>query len=95
MSIAPDPELTVNSSPSAKVEQSELHPKDETYFFPDGDCVLRVEGVYFNLHKAFLSRDPASMFRDMFRLPQCNTVTATAVSDNMNSILLDAICIAT
>ncbi|KAJ6622621.1 hypothetical protein B0H10DRAFT_2013537, partial [Mycena sp. CBHHK59/15] len=29
-----------------------------------------VSGVLFKLHKLFLSRDPESMFRDMFNLPQ-------------------------
>ncbi|KAJ7105068.1 hypothetical protein C8R43DRAFT_227057 [Mycena crocata] len=42
----------------------------ETYFFDDGDCIFLVEGVLFKLHKWSLSRDPDSMFRGMFNIPQ-------------------------
>ncbi|KAJ6533847.1 hypothetical protein B0H10DRAFT_139416 [Mycena sp. CBHHK59/15] len=46
---------------------------DAKYFFDDGDCMFLVEGVLFKLHKLFLSRDPESMFRHMFSLPQPST----------------------
>ncbi|KAJ6583916.1 hypothetical protein DFH09DRAFT_263851 [Mycena vulgaris] len=44
--------------------------QDTNYFFDDGDCVFLVEGYLFKLHKSILSRDPESMFRGMFSIPQ-------------------------
>ncbi|KAJ7740227.1 hypothetical protein DFH07DRAFT_778455 [Mycena maculata] len=44
--------------------------QDEKYFFDDGDCVFLAEGVIFKLHQCILSRDPESMFRHMFSIPQ-------------------------
>ncbi|KAJ7069362.1 hypothetical protein C8F01DRAFT_1112420 [Mycena amicta] len=41
--------------------------EDVEYFFEDGDCTFLVEGVLFKLHKIMLSREPQSMFRDMFK----------------------------
>jgi len=43
---------------------------DELFFLEDGDCVFLAEGVLFKLHKWALCRDPDSMFRDMFSIPQ-------------------------
>ncbi|KAJ7133538.1 hypothetical protein C8R44DRAFT_730672 [Mycena epipterygia] len=43
---------------------------DETYFFDDGDCMVLAGGIVFKLHKWALCRDPDSMFRDMFNIPQ-------------------------
>ncbi|KAJ7506711.1 hypothetical protein B0H11DRAFT_1972394 [Mycena galericulata] len=50
---------------------------DEKYFFDDGDCLFLVGGVFFKPHKVFLCRDPESMFRVMFSLPQGNASPAT------------------
>ncbi|KAJ7133539.1 hypothetical protein C8R44DRAFT_849591 [Mycena epipterygia] len=44
--------------------------RDDKYFFDDGDCMFIVGGFLFKLHKLFLSRDPESMFRGMFSIPQ-------------------------
>ncbi|KAJ7740237.1 hypothetical protein DFH07DRAFT_926664 [Mycena maculata] len=44
--------------------------RDEKYFFDDGDCMFLVGGVLFKLHRLFLCRDPESMFRGMFSIPQ-------------------------
>ncbi|KAJ7105071.1 hypothetical protein C8R43DRAFT_1047099 [Mycena crocata] len=44
--------------------------RDDTYFFDDGDCIFLVDGILFKLHKWFLCRDPDSMFRGMFSIPQ-------------------------
>ncbi|KAF7298657.1 BTB domain-containing protein [Mycena indigotica] len=62
--VAADSDSTSNSvgKPSESPPAS-----DEHYFFDDGDCVLQVEGVQFKLHKAFLTRDPESMFCAMFK----------------------------
>ncbi|KAF7364778.1 BTB domain-containing protein [Mycena venus] len=46
---------------------------DDKYFFDDGDCMFIVGGFLFKLHRLFLSRDPESVFRDMFRIPQGST----------------------
>ncbi|KAF7364773.1 BTB domain-containing protein [Mycena venus] len=43
---------------------------DDKYFFDDGDCMFLADGVLFKLHKLFLCRDPESMFRGMFSMPQ-------------------------
>ncbi|KAF7314774.1 RecA family ATPase [Mycena kentingensis (nom. inval.)] len=40
--------------------------KDLQFFHSTGDCVLRVEGVHFKVHKLYLSRDAASVFCTMF-----------------------------
>ncbi|KAJ6508261.1 hypothetical protein C8R45DRAFT_966750 [Mycena sanguinolenta] len=45
---------------------------DEEYFFDDGDCLFVAEGYFFKVHKVILSRDPESMFRTMFSLPQAS-----------------------
>ncbi|KAJ7274066.1 hypothetical protein C8J57DRAFT_251018 [Mycena rebaudengoi] len=59
--------------PVASVASSERSvTQDPKYFFNDGDCVFRVDGVLFKLHKLILYRDPGSMFRDMFNIPQGN-----------------------
>ncbi|KAJ3571942.1 hypothetical protein NP233_g3410 [Leucocoprinus birnbaumii] len=42
---------------------------DETYYFEDGSCVLKVEGYLFNLHRSTLRRH-SGFFRDMFAIPQ-------------------------
>ncbi|KAH9936089.1 uncharacterized protein B0H18DRAFT_972108 [Fomitopsis serialis] len=42
--------------------------RDETYYFADGSCILRVEDTLFNVHRTMLSRD-SSMFSTMFALP--------------------------
>ncbi|KAF7364779.1 BTB domain-containing protein [Mycena venus] len=44
--------------------------KDDKYFFDDGDCLFLAEGILFKLHKWSLCRDPESMFRGMFAIPQ-------------------------
>ncbi|KAJ7716478.1 hypothetical protein DFH07DRAFT_706009, partial [Mycena maculata] len=43
---------------------------DDKYFFDDGDCMILTEGILFKVHRWALSRDPESMFRNMFALPQ-------------------------
>jgi len=43
--------------------------RDPSYYMDAGDCIIRVEGTLFKVHKAFLSRD-ASVFEGMFTLPQ-------------------------
>ncbi|KAF7314797.1 F-box domain-containing protein [Mycena kentingensis (nom. inval.)] len=40
--------------------------KDDNYYFENGDCTFLVEGVLFKLHKFMLSRDPESMFCNLF-----------------------------
>ncbi|KAF8215057.1 hypothetical protein K438DRAFT_1955053 [Mycena galopus ATCC 62051] len=50
---------------------------DEKYFFDDGDCLFFVDGFIFKLHKIILSRDPESVFRSMFSLPQGIVGSAT------------------
>ncbi|KAJ7506712.1 hypothetical protein B0H11DRAFT_2323079 [Mycena galericulata] len=58
-----------SSSPFEKDPQGQA--PDETYFFADGDCMfLTADSVLFQVHKWALSRDPESMFRDMFGIPQ-------------------------
>lgn len=42
--------------------------RDDSYYFPDGSCVLLVEDTLFNVHRSILSRD-SSMFSTMFTLP--------------------------
>ncbi|KAJ7019429.1 hypothetical protein C8F04DRAFT_65533 [Mycena alexandri] len=53
---------------------------DKKYFFKDGDCMLLVDGTLFKLHKVFLSRDPESMFRDIFSLPQTSLTSEPDLS---------------
>ncbi|KAJ6585497.1 hypothetical protein B0H19DRAFT_422176 [Mycena capillaripes] len=48
----------------------DLAVRDDKYFFADGDCMFLADGILFKLHKLFLSRDPESMFRGMFSMPQ-------------------------
>lgn len=43
--------------------------RDDTYYFSDGSCVLRVESTLFNVHRTIISRD-SSLFSTMFELPQ-------------------------
>ncbi|KAJ7868167.1 hypothetical protein B0H13DRAFT_2351596 [Mycena leptocephala] len=43
---------------------------DDKYFFFDGDCMILTEGILFKVHRWALSRDPESMFRNMFAVPQ-------------------------
>ncbi|KAJ7903880.1 hypothetical protein B0H13DRAFT_1882079 [Mycena leptocephala] len=43
---------------------------DDKYFFDDGDCMILTEGILFKVHRWALSRDPESMFRNMFAVPQ-------------------------
>ncbi|KAJ7506715.1 hypothetical protein B0H11DRAFT_1676799, partial [Mycena galericulata] len=49
---------------------------DETYFFDNGDCEFLAGSVIFRLHRLMLCRDPDSMFRGMFDVPQ-GTLTET------------------
>lgn len=42
--------------------------RDNTYYFSDGSCVLRVESTLFNVHRTILSKDSSS-FGAMFDLP--------------------------
>ncbi|KAJ7160182.1 hypothetical protein C8R46DRAFT_1107273 [Mycena filopes] len=44
--------------------------KDDKYFLDDGDCMFLVQGTLFKVHKWALCRDPDSMFRGMFSIPQ-------------------------
>ncbi|KAK7022165.1 BTB domain-containing protein [Favolaschia claudopus] len=53
--------------------------RDETYYFDDGDCMFLVDGVLFKLHKAFLNRDPESMFFGMLNIPQPKILDAEPV----------------
>ncbi|KAJ7740238.1 hypothetical protein DFH07DRAFT_839322 [Mycena maculata] len=60
--------------------------RDEKYFFGDGDCVFLVRGILFKLHKWALCRDPDSMFRDMFDIPQdfqAKVLDPIALSDDI------------
>ncbi|KAJ7606567.1 hypothetical protein DFH06DRAFT_240104 [Mycena polygramma] len=64
----------------ADPEQHEtVYHKDTEYFFENGDCIFEVVGVYFKLHKLFLSRDRESMFPDMFNIPQGSTTEGQAL----------------
>ncbi|KAJ7464737.1 hypothetical protein B0H11DRAFT_73398 [Mycena galericulata] len=58
--------MDINSNPF-RIEP-QVH--DEYYFFDDGDCTFIAEGVIFKLHRWMLCRDPDSMFRGMFSIPQ-------------------------
>ncbi|KAJ7364884.1 hypothetical protein DFH08DRAFT_662474, partial [Mycena albidolilacea] len=63
--------------------------KDDKYFFDDGDCTFVVGDFWFKLHKVILSRDPESMFRDMFSIPQCTTTPPGAsLGDELEPISL-------
>ncbi|CCM04935.1 uncharacterized protein FIBRA_07132 [Fibroporia radiculosa] len=42
--------------------------RDDTYYFSDGSCVLRVENVLFNVHRTMISRG-SPVFAAMFKLP--------------------------
>ncbi|TCD70158.1 hypothetical protein EIP91_004628 [Steccherinum ochraceum] len=42
--------------------------RDELYYRPDADCVVRVGSALFKVHKFLLARD-ASAFQDMFSMP--------------------------
>ncbi|KAJ6585498.1 hypothetical protein B0H19DRAFT_1059716 [Mycena capillaripes] len=53
--------------------------QDDKYFFGDGDCMFVAGNVLFKLHKVFLSRDPESMFRDMFSIPQSSAAQGLAL----------------
>ncbi|KAJ7464734.1 hypothetical protein B0H11DRAFT_1870390 [Mycena galericulata] len=64
-------ELSDTSSPDAA---GVVH--DETYFFYDCDCEFLAGGVIFKLHRLMLCRDPDSMFRGIFSVPQ-GTLTET------------------
>ncbi|KAJ7274067.1 hypothetical protein C8J57DRAFT_251324 [Mycena rebaudengoi] len=68
----PKPDVEYFSEDSAS-ESASMPKPDVEYFFEDGDCTFLAEGVLFKLHKSFLSRDPESMFRAMFSLPQGST----------------------
>ncbi|KAJ7464723.1 hypothetical protein B0H11DRAFT_2050939 [Mycena galericulata] len=69
-SLSPDTiDMELNSSLLEQEPQGRA--PDEAYFFADGDCVfLTADGVLFQVHKWALSRDPESMFRDMFGIPR-------------------------
>ncbi|KAJ6504747.1 hypothetical protein C8R47DRAFT_157244 [Mycena vitilis] len=56
-----------------------VHGNDTVYFFEDGDCIFEVVGVCFKLHKLFLSRDPESVFRNMFNIPQGSATEGLAL----------------
>ncbi|KAF8707061.1 hypothetical protein AX14_013702 [Amanita brunnescens Koide BX004] len=43
--------------------------RDDTFYFNDGSCTIRVEDTLFNLHRSILSKDSSS-FSTMFSLPQ-------------------------
>ncbi|KAJ7464735.1 hypothetical protein B0H11DRAFT_2051019 [Mycena galericulata] len=69
-SLSPD---TIDMELNSSLLEQELQGRapDEAYFFADGDCVfLTADGVLFQVHKWALSRDPESMFRDMFGIPR-------------------------
>ncbi|EIN12564.1 hypothetical protein PUNSTDRAFT_60165 [Punctularia strigosozonata HHB-11173 SS5] len=62
--------------------------RDNTYYFPDGSCVLRVENTLFNVrgiilivHRSILSKDGSS-FAVMFSLPQGDTSREGTSDDN-------------
>ncbi|KAH8104639.1 hypothetical protein BXZ70DRAFT_1005153 [Cristinia sonorae] len=42
--------------------------RDKDYYFEDADCVVRVGGTLFKVHRFLLGRD-ASAFQDMFAMP--------------------------
>ncbi|EMD39797.1 hypothetical protein CERSUDRAFT_103745 [Gelatoporia subvermispora B] len=43
--------------------------RDDTYYLPDGSCILQVENTLFNVHRTILSKD-ASSFSAMFDMPE-------------------------
>ncbi|KAF8628625.1 hypothetical protein AX15_003760 [Amanita polypyramis BW_CC] len=54
--------------------QSEQHPsptckRDDSFYFDDGSCTIRVEDTLFKVHRSILSKDSSS-FDTMFSLPQ-------------------------
>ncbi|KAJ7643667.1 hypothetical protein FB45DRAFT_823393 [Roridomyces roridus] len=60
---------------------------DKNFYFDDGDCLFVAGNVLFKVHKMMLCRDPQSMFRDIFSVPQGTAVQTTdlaeiAVSDS-------------
>nr|GAT43416.1 predicted protein [Mycena chlorophos] len=58
---------------------------DDKYHFEDGDCMFLVENMEFKVHKVMFSRDPDSMFRTMFSLPQNSLPPDTIrVSDSLD-----------
>ncbi|KAF7348197.1 BTB domain-containing protein [Mycena sanguinolenta] len=65
-----NPASPSSHTPNGEPQGLEPAVNDDTYFFDDGDCVFVVEGYFFKVHKVILSRDPESMFRIMFTLPQ-------------------------
>ncbi|KAJ6585486.1 hypothetical protein B0H19DRAFT_1227892 [Mycena capillaripes] len=69
--------MDTNAVPATNELQGQDQPvQDDKYFFADGDCIFLAEGILFKLHKVLLCRDPESMFRDMFSLPQGQDMTA-------------------
>ncbi|KAJ7133537.1 hypothetical protein C8R44DRAFT_772632 [Mycena epipterygia] len=58
----------ISDTDKPQAQREPIH--DENYFDDDGDCLFLAEGVLFKLHKWSLCRDPDSMFRNMFSIPQ-------------------------
>ncbi|KAF7314828.1 hypothetical protein MKEN_00957200 [Mycena kentingensis (nom. inval.)] len=71
--------MTVSDAPAGQAE-------DETYFFDDGDCIFLADNTIFRLHRAFLSRDPSSVFRNMFRDATGDTSEPIPLSDTAEDI---------
>ncbi|PFH49971.1 hypothetical protein AMATHDRAFT_146471 [Amanita thiersii Skay4041] len=55
--------------------------RDDTYYFEDGSCVLRVGDTLFNVHRSILSKD-TSTFGTMFSLPQGNKECEGTTDEN-------------
>ncbi|KAH7906716.1 hypothetical protein BJ138DRAFT_1161958 [Hygrophoropsis aurantiaca] len=55
--------------------------RDESYYFCDGSCILRIENTLFNVHRTILSKDQSS-FSTMFTLPQGELPTEGASDDS-------------
>ncbi|KAJ7474726.1 hypothetical protein FB451DRAFT_1246439 [Mycena latifolia] len=64
-------EVTVKGSDPEGPESTPA-PRDEKYYRPDGDCIIRVENTLFKIHRYHLSED-SSIFRSMFGLPAGTT----------------------
>ncbi|KAF8957023.1 hypothetical protein BDZ97DRAFT_139935 [Flammula alnicola] len=63
---------------------------DETYYKPDGDCVILVEGVLFKLHRFLLARD-SSAFADMLNIPTGDKEDSQAMTEENPLVLQDNI----
>ncbi|KAK2465401.1 hypothetical protein APHAL10511_002755 [Amanita phalloides] len=55
--------------------------RDESFYFDDGSCIIRVQDTLFNVHRSVLSRDSSS-FSTMFSLPQGGKLSEGCSDDN-------------